>query len=472
MGHTIRFGTDGWRGVIAEDFTFDNVRICAQALAGYLKEANIASKGMIVGYDTRFASEHFAAAVAEVFAGNSIKTYLCQKPTPTPVVSYNVVARGAAGAVVITASHNPAIWNGFKIKTAQGTSAPPEATAEIEKRLPGLLAGGLVKRVVLEEGLKQGTIETISAESVYLERLKQLIDMENIRNSPLKIVVDPMYGAAAGYFPMILSGGQAEVLEINPERNPIFPGINPEPIAPNLGKLSRQVKGQVASVGIATDGDGDRLGIVDEDGKVLTQPQIFALLILYLLEVKKERGAIVKTITSTRMAERLADLYQLPLYEVSVGFRHVAPTMARERAMIGGEESGGFAFRGHILDRDGILAGLSFLDLMVRLKKSPSQLISYLYEKVGTWHYQRIDLKVPEGKRDSIADTMRRQTHIGRKAVVKLNTMDGLHFSFADGSWLLCRLSGTEPLLRLYAEGTTEEETATLLAEARKLVSV
>lgn len=471
MADSIKFGTDGWRGIIAEDFTFSNVRICAQALAGYLIEGG-ARGGVIIGYDTRFASEHFAAAAAEVLAGNSIKVYLCHQQTPTPVVSYSVVSRGAAGGVVITASHNPAIWNGFKIKTAAGASAPPEVTAEIEKRLHALLPHGPVKRLPLEEGLNQGVIEYLAPQAAFQERLSQLVDLRKIRDSSLKVVVSPMHGAAAGYFPAILSGGRIQITEVNQERNPIFPGINPEPIARNLGKLSAQVREQGASVGFATDGDGDRLGMVDENGQFLTQPQVFALLILYLLEVKGERGPIVKTVTSTRMADLLAKLFKLPLHETPVGFRYVAPLMAGENALIGGEESGGYAFRGHIPDRDALLAGLYLLDLMISLRKTPAQLVSYLYDRVGPWHYQRIDLSFPEEKRTAIMDIMRRQSRIGGKAVVKLNPRDGLHFTFADGSWLLCRLSGTEPLLRLYAECTTLQEADMLLAETRKLVGL
>lgn len=472
MAEAIKFGTDGWRGIIADNFTFENVRVCAQALAGYLKSRQAAGRSVVIGYDTRFASEHFAAAAAEVLAANGIRAQLCRKATPTPVVSFNLVKRGAAGAIVITASHNPAIWNGFKIKTADGTSAPPEVTRDVEARIGQLAGGPLIERLPLDEALSRGLVEYIDPDPTYYERMGQLVDLNRLRRSSLKIVIDSMHGAGSGYLAAMLGGGRMGVTEINGERNPVFPGINPEPISPNLDKLCRTVKESGAGVGLATDGDADRIGIVDEQGRVLTQSQVFALLILYMLEVKGERGPIVKTVTTTTMAERLAALYQLPYFETSVGFRYIAPIMARENAMIGGEESGGYGFRNHIAEREGILSALCFLDLMVSMDKTPSQLISYLYERVGQWYYQRVDLKLPAGGREKVLSTLRDLDSIGGKKVVKVNRMDGLRLSFADGSWLLCRPSGTEPIIRIYAESTSDADALSLIEATRKVLAL
>ena len=470
----IKFGTDGWRGIIADDFTFANVRYCAQSVAEYLRDKGLASRGMVVGYDTRFASERFAAAVAEVFAGNDIKTHLCPQATPTPIISYGVTHEKAAGAVIITASHNPSEWNGFKIKSPDGSSAPTQVEANIESRLPQIMTQDNIKRLDLEEGLSKGLIRYLDLAPDYFDHIASLVDLQSLRRSGLRITVDSMFGAGSGCFKRVLQGGKTEVIEINGERNPIFPGIQPEPIGRHLAKLSATVRQNGAAVGLATDGDADRIGVVDEKGNPLTPLQIFALLTLYLFEVRGERGPIVKTVTTTSMLDKLGKIYDVPVYETKVGFKHVAPIMMAENALIGGEESSGFGFRGHIPERDGILAGLYLLDLMNRLKKSPSQLIDYLYSKVGPHHYNRVDLEFPPADRERIIGRIAGKTppEIGGTKVIKVNTADGFHFSLADGSWLLIRFSGTEPILRIYAEASSLERANAMIAEGKKLLGV
>ena len=470
----IKFGTDGWRGIIADDFTFANVRYCAQSVVEYLRDKGLDSRGMVVGYDTRFASERFAAAVAEVFAGNGIKTDLCTQATPTPIVSYGVTRQKAAGAVIITASHNPGQWNGFKIKSPDGSSAPTQVEAEIESRLPQIIAQDKIKRLDLEEGLAKGIIRYLDPTPTYFEHIAHLVDLESLRQSGLKITVDSMFGAGSGCFKKVLQGGKTEVIEINGERNPIFPGIQPEPIARHLTKLSATIRQNGAAIGLATDGDADRIGVVDEKGSPLTPLQIFALLALYLFEVRGERGPIVKTVTTTSMLDKLGKIYNVPVYETKVGFKHVAPVMMAENALIGGEESSGFGFRGHIPERDGILAGLYLLDLMNKLNKSPSQLIELLYSKVGPHHYNRVDLEFPPADRENIIGRIAGKTpsQIGGTKVIKVNTADGFHLSLADGSWLLIRFSGTEPILRIYAEAGSLDRANSLIAEGKKLLGV
>ncbi|MDH4068284.1 MAG: phosphoglucomutase/phosphomannomutase family protein, partial [Dehalococcoidia bacterium] len=403
MANPIKFGTDGWRGIIAEDFTFDNVRICAQAVADYLKQDRLEKRGLVIGYDTRFASEDFAAAAAEVMAGNDIKVHLCLRPAPTPVVSFAVPATKSAGAVVITASHNPGSWNGFKYKSKDGASAPEEITSRIEENIASLARREVsVKRHALDKALKKGVVDYVDPSPAYFEHLGRFVDMERLRRQKLNIIVDPMYGAGIGYFKTILQGDNLKVTEINAERNPSFPQIQPEPIARNLTKLSRLVVRRKADVGLATDGDADRIGIVDERGQFLTQHQVFALLCLYLLEVRGERGAMVRTLTSTMMLSRLGKLFDVPVYETPVGFKYVAPLMMKKKAIIGGEESGGYGFRGHVPERDAILAGLYFLDFMAKTKKTPSQLVDYLYSKVGPHYYDRTDFHISMAKRQAI----------------------------------------------------------------------
>jgi len=470
----IKFGTDGWRGVIAEDFTFDNVRLCAQGVSDYLKKEGLSQRGVVIGYDTRFASEDFAAAAAEVTAGSGIKTRLCLRSAPTPVVSYTAAATRSAGAIIITASHNPGEWNGFKCRSGEGASVSDEVIARIEKEIARAAGSGKIKRLALDKALKKGLLDHLDPRPAYLNRIEELFSTKELRRQKLAVIVDSMYGAGAGYFAEILQGGKMNLTEINAERNPSFPGINPEPIAKNLTRLSRQVVEQKAAVGLATDGDADRIGVIDEQGTFLNQHQVFALLCLYLLEVRGERGAIVKTLTSTNMLSRLGQIYHVPVYETAVGFKYVAPLMVEHEAMIGGEESGGYGFRGHIPERDAIVAGLYFLDFMAKTGKTPSHLLKYLFDKVGPHYYDRVDVHIPQGKREAI------ETHLASAAVNRIagekvtrrDTTDGFRFFLGDESWLLIRFSGTEPLVRVYAEAGSPKKVARLLEEGRRITGL
>jgi len=427
-----------------------------------------------VGYDTRFASEDFASAAVEVIAGNGIKVYLCPKATPTPVISYGILAKQAGGAIIITASHNPATWNGFKYKSEHAASAPSEVTTEIEKHISHTLATEKITKVPLAQALEQRLVEYLDLAPIYSQQVAKLIDLNELRQAGLKIAVDPMYGVGAGYFKMLLGDGATEIIEINNERNPLFPGIQPEPIAANLAKLSATVKKQGADVGLATDGDADRIGIIDEKGTFLTPLQVFALLCLYLLEVRGERGLIVKTITTTSMLYRLGEIFNVPVRETAVGFKYVAPIMLAENALIGGEESGGYGFRGHMPERDGMLAGLYFLDLMLKTGKTPSELLNYLYSKVGPHYFKRVDVKFPASERQTITNRIKDNfpKSIDGVKVVETNTRDGFRFVLADTAWLLIRFSGTEPVLRIYTESNTLARVEKLLERGKEIAGV
>jgi alpha-D-glucose phosphate-specific phosphoglucomutase len=470
----IKFGTDGWRAVIAQDFTFENVCICAQGLADYLKQSGLASKGLVVGYDTRFASEDFAAAAAEVVAANGIKVFLSSTAAPTPVISYATVVKQAGAAIIITASHNPAKYNGFKIKSADGASAPTEMIAAVEKNIDRVFNSGHVQSMPLADAQKSGIIEQIDLKPPYARRMEEFVDLSAIKKSGLKIVVDSMYGAGSGYFKSLLFGGSTAVSEINCERNPFFPGINPEPIAVNLAALSSAIKSSGAHIGLATDGDSDRIGIVDEHGTFVTQLEVYAILALYLLEIRKQRGAIVKTVTATSMLYRLGELYDVPVIETPVGFKYVAPVMLEKNALIGGEESGGYGFRGHVPERDAILAGLYFLDFMVQTGKTPSQLLEYLFSKVGPHYYNRRDFHFPESQRQAIIDRVQhsKPAAIDGSKVAKMDTADGFRFTLEDNSWLLIRFSGTEPLLRIYVETHNKERVQKILDIGQKMAGI
>ena len=325
----------------------------------------------------------------------------------------------------------------------------------------------------LAQALKQNLVEYLDLDSAYFKQLTSLVDLKELRQSGLKVVVDPMYGAGIGYFQKLLGSEATQLVGINSERNPLFPGIRqPEPIAANLAKLSATVKKQKASIGLATDGDADRLGVIDENGVFISTLHTLALLCLYLLEIRGERGLIVKTITTSSMLYRLGELFNVPVYETPVGFKYVAPVMMAEKALIGGEESGGYGFRGHIPERDGILAGLYFLDLMIKTGKSPSELTSYLHSQVGPHYYKRVDVKFTEGKRQAINNRVRDYSpdSLDSIKVVSSDSKDGCRFILADNSWLLIRFSSTEPLLRLYVESNSQDRVEKLLELAQELV--
>ncbi len=466
----IRFGTDGWRAIIAEDFTFDNVRAVAQATAGWMQRAGLASSGAVVGYDTRFLSAEFAQAVAEVLAGNGIAVALASTAAPTPAISHAVRHRGAGAGVVITSSHNPAEWNGFKVKQAVGNSAPPEVTAAIERDIPAILASSAVRTAA-----SSGAIAPFDPRPDYVGALRAFVDVEGLRDAGLRVAVDSMHGAAGGLTARALAEGATTVHELRGEPNPAFPGMHaPEPIARNLGPLLELIAGGGYDIGLATDGDGDRLGVVDETGAFLNQHQVFALLVRYMLDVRGERGPIVRSITSTRMIDRLGERFGVPVHETAVGFKFLGPKMIEEDALVAGEESGGYAFRGHIPERDGILSGLLLLDHIVRTGKPPSQLLAELYDEVGRHEYDRVDIALRPEDRDAIAARVAaaEPATIAGLAVTSKDTLDGYRFTLDGGWWLLLRFSGTEPLLRIYAEMPSAELVQSALREGKHIAGV
>ena len=470
----IRFGTDGWRAIIGWDFNAENVRACANGVATYLQKSGLASRGLVVGYDTRFASEDFAAEVARVTTGAGIHTLLCTQPAPTPVISYNVVHRGAGGGAIITASHNPPQWNGFKYKPHYGGSASPEVVAALEEEIAATLPNE-IPCLAAADARKQGLLNDIDPAPLYLAGIGQLTDLQAIRNSGLRVVVDAMFGAGAGYLPLILGEGKICATELHGERNPVFPGMaQPEPVANNLTDLSRAVVAQGADVGIALDGDGDRVGLVDENGKFISTLQTFSLRARYLMEVQGQRGPLVKSITMTSMIYKLGNLYQVPVYETPVGFKYIGPLMMEKGALAGGEESGGYGFRGHIPERDGILSGLYILDLMVKTGKRPSELLDYLFSIVGPHFYERLDVPFASESRAETEACVASQLPdaLAGKRVTGRDEIDGTRFHLEGGAWALIRFSGTEPLLRIYAEAESPELVGRILEDARALAGV
>ena len=472
MSNKIHFGTDGWRGMIAEDYTFDNVRRCAQGFANYLQDTGKSGQWVVVGHDKRFQSENFALAVAEVLVGNGFNVYLTNGATPTPVISFSVPYKKAVGGVNITASHNPSTDNGFKVRDHNGGAIAPEGLKQIESQIPDSIEE--IKRTSASEAIAANKIIKFDPTEDYIQHLKTLIDLEPIRKAGLKIVVDAMWGNGAGWFTRLLAGENTKVIEIHNERNPIFPEMKrPEPIPPNIDVGLQRTVQEEADVLIVTDGDADRLGFGDEHGVFINQLQTYALLAYYLLEVRHERGPIVKTLSTTSMLNKLGKLYNVPVYETGVGFKYVAPKMLETNAMIGGEESGGYAFRGNVPERDGILAGLYILDMMVQLKKKPSELITLLFNKVGPHYYDRIDTKFSgdHASRQKMILEANPKT-IGGLKVTGLNTTDGYKFGLEDGGWMLIRFSGTEPIIRVYCETTHQESVQSILQDGLKIAGL
>jgi alpha-D-glucose phosphate-specific phosphoglucomutase len=473
MAAEIKFGTDGWRGVIAEDYTFESVRRCAQGFASYLLEKGKKGEWVVVGHDKRFGSEHFAAAVAEVLAGNGLHVHLTDGATPTPVIAFAVVNLKACGAVNITASHNPPADNGFKVRDENGGAIDPEGLNKIEALIPKTIDS--VKRIPLNEGETGGKIVRFDPHTPYVEHIKKLIDLQPIKDAGLTVMVDTMWGNGAGYFPRLLSGGRTKIIEIHNERNPSFPEMKrPEPIPPNINAGLKATVENHADVLLITDGDADRCGIGDENGNFVNQLRVYALLAYYLLEVRGQRGPIVKTLSTTGMLNKLGQLYGVPVHETGVGFKYVAPKMIETDALIGGEESGGYAFRGNVPERDGILAGLYILDFMVRFKKKPTELLKLLFEKVGSeYFYDRIDTAFSGNRKDREAAILSaKPVTIGGLKVTELVTIDGFQFKLEDGGWMLIRFSGTEPIMRVYCETTHGDKVQAILQDGLNVAGI
>jgi len=469
----IVFGTDGWRGKIAETYTFSAVRRCAQGFAKFILAKEGTDRPIVIGFDRRFASEDFAAAAAEVLVGNGLSVLLTDGAAPTPAISYSVVAHGAAGAINITASHNPPSDNGFKVRERHGGALDPQALKEVEVAIPA--SDEEIPRVALAEALERGLARRFDPAPAYIAQIERLVDLEPLRAAGLQIVVDAMWGNGAGWFPRLLQGGKTKVHEIHAQRNPLFPDMaRPEPIPPNINAGLAESVARGADVLLITDGDADRVGLGDEKGHFVDQLRVYALLAYYFLEVRGARGPIVKTLSTTSMLEKLGRRYGVPVIETGVGFKYVAPKMLEVDALMGGEESGGYAFRGHVPERDGILAGLFLLDMMVRLERKPSELVELVFSVIGPHYYDRVDSPLPTDGRSSREELVRqaRPGVIAGLRVTSMNNTDGYKFNLEDGGWLLIRFSGTEPVVRVYCETTRPELVQPILDDGLEIVGL
>ena len=467
----ILFGTDGWRGVIAREFTFENLSLVAQATMDYLKRVGLADKGLVVGYDRRFLSREFAERVAEIAAGNGIGVLLADAYTPTPAVSWAVREREAGAGVMITASHNPAVYNGFKIKEAFGGSARPATTKLLEEAVAANQAAGrVVESMPLQEAEAAGLVRRFDARSGYLAQLRRYVDLELIRNAGIPLLVDPMFGAGAGFLPELLPGTE----ELHGELNPAFGGQPPEPTEEHLMELAGLVGTGRYRVGLALDGDADRIGAVDETGEFFSSHRIFTVLLRHLYERKGLRGGVVKTVSTTRMIDLLAEKYGLELLETPIGFKHICELMLERDILMGGEESGGLGVKGHIPERDGILMGLLLLEAMAMSGKGLRQLLDETMDEIGHFSYRRIDRPIDNASKARLVERLRSggPAVIAGRPVAQENSRDGFKFIFADGSWLLIRPSGTEPVLRLYSEAGDPAVVEELLQAGRQIAGI
>ena len=460
MNLPIKFGTDGWRGVIADTFTFENVRYAAQATADYLKTVEGAEPAVFVGFDVRFQSKNFARAAAEVLAGNGLRVVMMDRPFTTPYVSFEVRRQKFAGGVMITASHNPPEFNGFKVKAHFGGSATPAITAKIEKNLGN------------EPRVGSYAESPIGPEKYYFDHLKSLVDWDRISKSKLKIVVDSMHGCGGYILEELLRDTSCTVQTIRGNPDPLFGGINPEPMMPQLEPLGEAVRKSGSDVGLATDGDADRLGIVDETGQYVNTLQTLSLLLLHTYRNKGWRGAVARTYSQSLLVPRITSKFGLQLYECPIGFKNIGELMLENEILIGGEESGGIGLSRHLPERDGIFINLLFLDLLAASGKSCTQLIREMWNEFGEFHYGRRDLHIPIEAGQAVIEkwkTAAPATFAGRR-VQEIGKLDGVKVFLEKESWILFRQSGTEPLLRVYCEAPTEQAVAEIMSSGLKFV--
>jgi phosphomannomutase len=466
----IKFGTDGWRGIIADDFTYANVRRVSGAIAAYVLKNEDASRGVVIGFDTRFASQNAARVAAEVIARAGIAVQLAKEAVPTPAVSLAVKQRGAAGGVVITSSHNPWNWNGVKFKGKFGGSATPAIMKKIEEEM---------RADAMPSG-NSAVIEEVDLKQAHMDKVRGFADMDLIARAKFRFAIDSMYGSGRGVLAQIFSQCGIDHVAIRQEMNPLFPGINPEPIEPHVAMLQKTVTKQKCHAGFATDGDADRIGAVAEDGSFVDSHKCFAVLLRWLLERKRWPGDVVRAFNTTRMLDRIAAKHGRTLHECPIGFKYIADLMMEREIVIGGEESGGIGYSRYLPERDGILNSLLLANVMAEEKKPLGRLVADLQREFGPHYYGRRDLHIPDDvKRAAIQRAQADGTgQLGRYKVLKKENMDGVKF-FLDASkegngaepWILFRASGTEPLLRLYSEAASKELVDEILGQAEAFVS-
>lgn len=465
----IKFGTSGWRGIISDDFTFDNVRLVTQAIANYIKfDKKQKGKPIIVGGDARFLSDKFAEAAAEVMAGNDIPVFLCNRDTPTPVISFEIIRRKAAGGINFTASHNPPQYNGLKFSPSWGGPATPAETDIIEKNIREVKK---IKRMDYNEAKQKGIIKVFEPSLFYLERIKELVDFSLIQKSRLKVVVDPLFSTGRGYLDKLLYDAKAKVIVINNNKDVLFGGFPPEPAEKNIYDLIQTVKREKAMIGVATDGDADRYGIIDSDGSYISANKILPLLLDYLVKTRKGwEGVAIRSVATSHMIDKVAAMHGIKLYETPVGFKYIGEIMTKEDIIIGGEESNGLTIHRHIPEKDGIIACLLVVEMVAKYKKNIKELLMELEEKTGPFFNTRKNYKISEDKKKDLLKKLKNFgfKKIGRYKIKEINKKDGYKFILDEDLWIMIRLSGTEPIVRLYGEAKNKKELDYIMSEGEK----
>jgi phosphoglucomutase len=464
----IKFGTSGWRGIIGEDFTFDNVRIACQGIANYLKSSGQKGSGMVVAFDTRFLSEKFALEGAKIFAYNGIQAFLCNRDVPTPCVSYETVRRKAMGAINFTASHNPPEYNGLKFSTSNGAPALPEVTKAIEREIHTLEERN--QRVDVYE--KAELIETIDPKDRYLTELRNKVDVDAIRKSGLRIAIDSLYGTSRDYLDYFLLEAGVEVKIIHNFRDPYFGGFSPECNEKNLVELRAVVSNEKFDLGLATDGDADRFGIVDDRNRFVSPNVVLALLAIYLKRYRNIPGGLARSVATTHLIDAIAKKLDVPLYETPVGFKYIGELILADKIALGGEESAGMSMYKHLPEKDGILACLLVAEMVARTGKKLNELIDAMYEEFGYFYSKRADMKLTPQIKDTLAQKLAHPpSEIDGMQVRQVNTTDGVKLLFDASSWLLFRLSGTEPVARIYAEACSPKDLKRVLDAGKRFVA-
>ncbi|MBN1958253.1 MAG: phosphoglucomutase/phosphomannomutase family protein [Desulfuromonadales bacterium] len=468
----IKFGTSGWRGIVCDEFTLANVRVVTQAIADYLHDQKLAEKGVVVGYDARFMGKDFARETVRVLAGAGIKAFLCNRDTPTPVISHELIHRQAAGAINFTASHNPYDYNGIKFSPAWGGPALPETTGDIEKRANAMLGEIVFKDMPLDEAESMGLFEEIDPREEYFSTMRGLIDFKAIAQSGIRIAVNPLFGSGRGYLDRLLSEAGVDIVTMNDHTDPYFGGEPPEPAEAHIQDFINLIKSDAdIRLGLATDGDADRFGIVDGDGSYIEPNYILALLFDYMIRSKGLKGNAARSVATSHLIDAVAEYHGVEVLETPVGFKFIGEYISENRILIGGEESAGLSIQGHVPEKDGILACLMVAEMVAVEKKSLQQLLDDLYARVGEIHTKRINIRLsPEVETRLPAKFANPPKQIGGHDVIQVIRVDGNKYLFDDGSWMLFRKSGTEPVVRLYSEAKTAGRMRELLDLGQRFI--
>lgn len=472
--NSIKFGTDGWRDIIADRFTFANVRVVAQGIAAVVNNRELARRGIVMGYDNRFLSREFAEAVAQVLVGNGIKVFMPGKPLPTPVVAFGVRFHKAGGAIMITASHNPPQYNGIKFIPEYAGPALPDITDEIEEEIGRVIDGAKIYELSSQEAHQLGLMYDLEVDDCYVKHLKKLVNLPEMAGEPPTIVVDPMFGAGIGYVDFILREAGYRVVTINNWRDPLFGGSMPEPTDVMLADLKAAVLEHGAVLGLALDGDGDRFGVINEKGNYMSPNRVLHLLLPYILSTRTFRGPVARTLATTHLLDRVAEANGIGVIETPVGFKYIGECLREKGCIMGGEESGGMSILGHVPEKDGILGTLLVAEMVAVSGRTMTELLHDFVQEYGDMESARLDIRYDEKNREQMLNRLReyRPRHILDQPVVSVSEREGKKIVMEDDSWVLIRMSGTEPVFRLYVEASDQEHLLSIQEEVRKAIGI